>query len=148
MASAKLKDAVEAWGAALFAGDARVVFETLRNRDLPDPPAMTRAELAKAYVFASFASPTKEEAVGIGGPSIAWEEAGAFILYVLTGSKTGDALVDEIYATATKSLRGRTIGAGDDVDILSMFGDDGFGPRANGNWWGRSVAVEFEAQNI
>jgi hypothetical protein len=146
MTTKKTKDTVRAHFDALFAGDARVTIQELRNIEDPTPPRTESDIDGKATVFLQY-PPTKEMVRGIGAANIPWDEVGAFMVHVAVASfsSAAEVLADEISKTVRDSLRNQTIGA--DTDIGDIFGTD-LAHRWGGNFYGESISVEFETQNI
>lgn len=145
MTTRTTKEIIVAHFEALFAGDARVGgVIAARNLEEPEPPR-TRAGLEKAWVWIRFTGTGRSPRGLPGAAGVPWDEAGAFMLMVLVGSNTLDALADEIFNTAETSLRDETIG--DKLDVINVIGAEA-GPKFGGNWWGRAAAVQFETQNI
>lgn len=145
MATGTAKTALAAHFAALFAAEiaaGSIAVRALRNLEDPEPPR-TEADLGKTHVFLQF--PAHGERASCFGEDAPWRETGAFILYVLVASGRGDAAADAIFRTAVNSLRNQTIGGR--VDVLSMFGADS-GARFGGNWWGQSIAVEYQVEDV
>jgi hypothetical protein len=144
MASDIAKTLIGAHFDALFPPTGDVVVKALRNLEDPEPPR-TIAEIdGKTYLFLQF-PPHQERASCFGGGEIPWRETGVVILHVLVASGRRDAEADAVFRAATNSLRNQTIGGR--VDIRAMFGADS-GPRFGGNWWGKSIAVEYEIEDI
>lgn len=145
MATPQTKATIRTHFETLFAADiaaGAMTLTVLTNLQDPEPPR-TLSALDQAHLFIGF-PPTNEAARGLGGPGLPWDEAGAFMLHVLVGRGEGEAKADDVMSRAKQSLRGQTIG---DTDILDMFGAEA-GPKYGGNWWGQSLAVAFETQDI
>lgn len=146
MASDTAKAAFDAHFAALFAADisgGSAVLTSLRNLEDPEPPK-TAADLGKTHLFLQY-PPHSERASCIGGGQVPWRETGAILLHVLVASGRNDASADALFRRATNSLRNQTIGGR--VDIIAMHPADS-GHRFGGNWWGKSIAIEYQVEDI
>lgn len=146
MSSDIAKAAFAAHFAALFSAEiaaGSLKLTPLRNNENPEPPR-TEAELQKTHLFVQF-NPHAERASAIGGETTPWREMGVVILHFLVASGRADAAADAAFRVATNSLRNQTIGGR--ADVIGMFGVES-GPKFGGNWWGKSIAVEYEVEDI
>ena len=147
MASDTAKAAIVANFETLFAAEiaaGTVAVTALRNLEDAEPPRTIADIDGKTYLFLQFL-PHGERPMVIGGERVPWREFGVFILHVLVASGRRDAEADALFLAATNSLRNQTLGGR--VDINGMFGADS-GPRFGGNWWGKSIAVEYEVEDV
>ena len=146
MASRITKEIVTAHFEALFSGDDRVTVRPLRNFSEIEPPRKESEIDGKAVIWLQFPA-TKEEARGIGAADIPWDEAGAFMFHVAVASlsRAAEALADELAETAKASLRNACLE--DRMDIEGLYGSE-LARRWRGNFYGESVSVAFETQDI
>lgn len=148
MTTAKSKDILTGHIQGLFDADGRVDVEELKRGKTPKLPVKEADLDDKAKVWIAY-PPAKEFPRSLSGGAVPWAEVGAAMIHVIVAgqSKAAADLADEIGKTIRDSLRNGSLGADDDMDILSFYGTE-LAFEWAGSMSGESFAVEFETEDV